>query len=81
MPLPRSSREIASGVFCGKRSQFHLIRPFFNKLAGPADTAPRVRIPQSQPSGSDRLHEVGLTGFNPYATVGVTRSSQFSVSL
>ena len=65
----------------GERSQFHPIQLFFNKLSGSRKDIPGFGIRQSQPSGTDRKRVAGLTAFDPYATVRVTRSSQFPVSL
>jgi hypothetical protein len=79
MPL-KSNPPGAPGV-PAKQSHFHHIRPVSNTFAGFFGAVSRFRIPQAHPSGSDQMRGVGLTRFDPYATVGVTRSSQFSVSL
>jgi hypothetical protein len=75
------SPESATGFFSWNQSQIRPIRLFFYSLSGSRKAISGFRIPQSQRSGTDRKRVAGLTGFDPYATVRVTRSSQFPVSL
>jgi len=67
--------------FLWKRTQFRPIQLLFSTLTGQSKVISGFRIPRSQPSKSDLRRLAGLTAFNPYATVRVTRSSRFPVSL
>jgi len=84
MPLVATERfpqSIPQTFFPRERTQFRSISLFFNNLSGDSKAVSGFRIPRSQPSKSDLRRVAGLTGFSPYATVRVTRSSRFSVSL